>query len=42
MTWFRGMERKGIHIHWIDGEIPMEAKVEKVMGLLNGEPLPIQ
>lgn len=35
MTWFRGMERKGIQIHWIDGELPMEEKVEKVMELLN-------
>jgi len=34
MTWFRGMERKGIRIHWIDGELPMEDKVEKVMELL--------
>jgi tRNA dimethylallyltransferase len=34
MTWFRGMERKGIQIHWIDGELPMEDKVEKVMELL--------
>jgi tRNA dimethylallyltransferase len=35
MTWFRGMERKGIKIHWIDGEMPMNEKVEKVMGLLS-------
>jgi tRNA dimethylallyltransferase len=34
MTWFRGMERKGIQINWIDGELPMNAKVEKVMELL--------
>jgi tRNA dimethylallyltransferase len=34
MTWFRGMERKGIKIHWIDGELPMEKKVEQVMNLL--------
>jgi len=36
MTWFRGMERRGIKIHWIDGELPMEEKVEKVLKLLNG------
>jgi len=35
MTWFRGMERKGIKIHWIDGELPMEDKVEKVIELLS-------
>jgi tRNA dimethylallyltransferase len=34
MTWFRGMERKGVKIHWLDGELPLEEKVEKVMGLL--------
>jgi len=35
MTWFRGMERKGIRIHWLDGEMPLEEKVERVLGLLN-------
>jgi tRNA dimethylallyltransferase len=34
MTWFRGMERKGVKIHWIDGELPMEQKVEQVRQLL--------
>ncbi|MCU0474077.1 MAG: tRNA (adenosine(37)-N6)-dimethylallyltransferase MiaA [Bacteroidales bacterium] len=34
MTWFRGMERKGTLIHWIDGELQMEEKVEKVLNLL--------
>ncbi|HZY25754.1 MAG TPA: tRNA (adenosine(37)-N6)-dimethylallyltransferase MiaA [Bacteroidales bacterium] len=37
MTWFRGMERKGIKINWIEGTLPMEEKVEKVMGLLSVE-----
>ena len=23
MTWFRGMERRGFHIHWIDATLPM-------------------
>lgn len=36
MTWFRGMERRGIKIHWIDGMLPIEEKVEKVMVLLKG------
>jgi len=40
MTWFRGMERKGVKIHWIDGELPMEEKVEKVMELLKKSPHP--
>jgi tRNA dimethylallyltransferase len=34
MTWFRGMERRGIKIHWIDGSLPLEEKVERVMDLL--------
>ena len=40
MTWFRGMERKGIKINWIEGTLPMEEKVEKVMGLLDNLPHP--
>ena len=27
MTWFRGMERRGFHIHWIDATLPMIEKV---------------
>ncbi|MCR5455124.1 MAG: tRNA (adenosine(37)-N6)-dimethylallyltransferase MiaA [Bacteroidales bacterium] len=27
MTWFRRMERMGVHIHWIDGQLPMERKI---------------
>ncbi|MDQ1297339.1 MAG: tRNA dimethylallyltransferase [Bacteroidota bacterium] len=34
MTWFRGMERKGTLINWIDGELPMDEKVERVIKLL--------
>lgn len=34
MTWFRGMERRGIKIHWLDGFLPMEEKVKSVMSLL--------
>jgi len=37
MTWFRGMERRGIKINWIDGELPMEQKIDIVMGLLSGK-----
>ena len=36
MTWFRGMERRGITINWIDGLLPMEEKVAKVLKLLKG------
>jgi len=34
MTWFRGMERRGIKIHWIDGMLPMEEKVKIVLDKL--------
>ncbi len=27
MTWFRGMERRGFTIHWIDATLPMEDKL---------------
>ena len=34
MTWFRGMERRGIHIHWIDATRTMDEKVEEIMDLM--------
>jgi tRNA dimethylallyltransferase len=34
MTWFRGMERRGIRINWIDGELLMEEKVDRIFKLL--------
>lgn len=37
MTWFRGMERRGFTIHWIDATRPMEEKVNEIIGLLNKE-----
>ena len=33
MTWFRGMERRGFTIHWIDAMLPMGEKVEAIMEL---------
>lgn len=33
MIWFRGMERRGIHINWIDASLPMDDKVELIMEL---------
>ena len=35
MTWFRGMERRGITIHWIDANITTEEKIDRVCSLLN-------
>lgn len=34
MTWFRKMERDGFQIHWLDGIMPLEDKVAKVMELI--------
>lgn len=34
MTWFRGMERRGFSIHWIDFSLPMEEKVAEIQKLL--------
>ena len=31
MTWFRGMERRGFNIHWIDATLPMEEKVQQIL-----------
>jgi len=35
MTWFRGMERRGIKIHWLDGELPMEEKIHMILKLIS-------
>ena len=33
MTWFRGMERRGTPIHWIDAMLPLEQKIEAILAL---------
>ena len=33
MTWFRGMERRGFTIHWINTLLPMDAKVRQILDL---------
>lgn len=35
MTWFRGMERRGFTIHWLEATLPMEEKVEWIINLIN-------
>ncbi len=35
MTYFRGMERRGVPIHWIDATLPTEEKVELIMRMIN-------
>lgn len=34
MTYFRGMERRGIAIHWLDGRLSMHEKMEQAMALI--------
>ena len=33
MTWFRGMERRGFTIHWLDGTLPVEQQVRRIIDL---------
>lgn len=34
MTWFRGMEKRGITIHWLDGTLPVEENVDIIKQML--------
>ena len=34
MTWFRGMQRKGATIHWVNGMLPMDEKIAQIIALL--------
>jgi len=36
MTWFRRMERNGIDIKWIQGNLPIAEKLNIVLNLING------
>lgn len=35
MTWFRGMEKRGLKIHWIDAKLEMDKKLELIQNLFN-------
>ena len=35
MTWFRGMERRGCRIHWIDAALSMEDKLQQIRTMIN-------
>lgn len=35
MTWFRGMERRGFTIHWLDATWSMEEKVDYILNRIN-------
>jgi tRNA dimethylallyltransferase len=34
MTWFRGMERRGFKINWIDATLPMDDKISQIRRLM--------
>lgn len=34
MTWFRGMEKRGVHIHWVDAALSRDKQVELIKDLL--------
>jgi tRNA dimethylallyltransferase len=34
-TWFRKMEKEGTVIHWIEGELPFDEKLERAIRLVN-------
>lgn len=36
MTWFRGMEKRGVEIHWLDASRPVDELMEQIKGLLYG------
>ena len=38
MTWFRGMERRGFTIHWVDALDPMDSKVAQIMDIAHIQP----
>ena len=34
MTWFRGMEKRGVQIHWLDGSLPADVLVEQIKKMM--------
>ena len=34
MTWFRGMEKRGVEIHWLDGSLPADVLVEQIKTMM--------
>jgi len=35
MTWLRKMERDGAAIHWIDGELSLPEKLDKIKNVID-------
>ena len=40
MTWFRGMERRGFPIHWLDYDLPHDEFMARCLALINQENVP--
>lgn len=36
MTWFRGMERRGFKIHWINGDKKLPERIEEALAIIQG------
>ena len=34
MTWFRGMEKRGVQIHWLDGSLPADVLMEQIKKMM--------
>ena len=41
MTFFRGMERKGWNIHWIDASLPLDEQLNQTLKIVNRIPIAI-
>lgn len=37
MTWFRGMERRGFTIHWLDAGMDNQEKIQRIIDLMNSK-----
>ena len=35
MTWFRGMEKRGVKIHWQQVSVPVETRVAEILDMLH-------
>lgn len=35
MTWYRRMEKKGVRIHWIDGQLDMDEKISLILNVVS-------
>lgn len=42
MTYFRGMERRGVPIHWIDGKLELDEKLEQALSLFHAGSAPVE